>query len=319
MDIATAKMFLQCLGAKQIQFSGSWVRASCPLALWRHQSGKDSRPSFGMEYKKDRYLCFSCRSHGSPMKLVMEMLHLAKDYPGIDLAKAMELLPDKDDPEGYTPAPDWNDKPEASPVNIWPEEYLSSFPKAIDIPRALEYLKSRGVGSFMTSFFDIRYDHGGDRICFPIRNQSGYLVGMRGRRIVDGSGVKFHDYSYHGKRNPHLWLNAHQVDLSLPLIIVESSFDCVAVYRHYTNVVAPLSASVSIESAKWLTAASEVILFFDNDAAGRYASQELGAYLSKFVPVSTIQYPEDMAGADPGSLPTDVLRGLLAEKVNLTK
>ena len=315
MDSTNAVALLQALGAKQIQKSSEWVRSACPLARWKHAKGTDSHPSFGIKLgKKSHYYCFACQENGSLTDLVLELMHLNKDKTvPMDFATAFELA-DEPEPEGYDPAPDWKATPDHKPEVIWPEEWLSSFPLAWETDKGQTYLKSRKITKQVALELEIRYDFSKDTICFPVRNRDGSLIGMRGRYLHE-STARFHDYACAGKRNPHLWLNAHRIDLLEPVLVVESSFDLARCFRYYQNVTAPLAAGFSAESLSWLTSAIDVTLFFDNDQGGKLATKKFMKHLADFIPVSVLEYPEGMDGEDPGSLPEEVLVEMLRQRL----
>lgn len=313
MDSQTAVALLQALGAKQIQKSSEWVRSSCVLAKWTHAKGSDSHPSFGIKLgTKSHYYCFACQKHGSPMDLVLELMHLNKDKEvPLDLVTAFQLA-DEPEPEGYTPVEDWKATPDVKPMILWDEEWLKSFPLAWETAKGKAYLESRKVTKQIALELEIRYDASKDTICFPVRNRDGQLIGMRGRFLHESTN-RFHDYAWQGHRNHHLWLNAHRVDLLEPVLVVESSFDLARCFRHYQNVTAPLAAGISAESVSWLKSAISITLFFDNDQGGTLAADKMIKYLGKFIPVTVLEYPEGTEGEDPGSLPEAVLTDMLKQ------
>jgi len=57
-----------------------WVQGSCPMAEWKHETGGDRNPSFGIEVKAvgiSSVHCFACGFAGSLWDLTMEIRQLS--------------------------------------------------------------------------------------------------------------------------------------------------------------------------------------------------------------------------------------------------
>lgn len=118
-----------------------------------------------------------------------------------------------------------------------------------------------------------------DRIVIPIKDNNGYIVGFSGRTLKEGASNKYLNTSttkLFSKAN--VLFNFDKVKNLNPtkLIIVEGPMDAIAYIRAgYKNVVATMGTALSthhLNLLKSLTNLETVILSFDNDDAGVYAT-----------------------------------------------
>ena len=72
---------------------------------------------------------------------------------------------------------------------------------------------------------DLRYDPIERRVCFPIRDFTGALVGLHGRAIDKDTTLKYRMYTVYKQKNPMIWYGEHWVDFDKPVLLVESVFD----------------------------------------------------------------------------------------------
>lgn len=318
MNHKNAKKFLAALGIHKSEDRGGWIIAPCPLAPWRHSSGKDSRPSFGLKIQDNRsfYNCFSCNDGGNLETLLAEILaHTHGDPPeSMDLATAYALL-DEEAQAGYITQKDWTMHRKLDPnyMEAWPEHFLDKFPSANKIPLAKDYLQSRNVLGADITKFDIRFDYSFKTVVFPIRDVAKRLVGMRGRYLVTEVGKpKFYDYSYQKKNSTSLvWYNENNSTPLKPVILVEGALDAIAVSKVYSNVVAALTAQMSIQKIGRLKRYPVVFCMFDNDNAGQIAYEKVKLQLGKHVSVRRVSYPDNFKAKDPSELPVSVLSDVL--------
>lgn len=145
--------------------------------------------------------------------------------------------------------------------------------------QALEYLKLRGISEGTISHFEIVSDKNGN-IVFQYKNENGEHVLNKIR--IPRKFVKGKDKTktwQEGGGQPIL-LGMNKIDVTKSLVITEGEFDCLAVYESgYSNVV---SIPFGTENMNWidecwdfLEATSEVVLWYDNDEAGRKAVNEV--------------------------------------------
>src|SRR5271154_2214710 len=125
----------------------------------------------------------------------------------------------------------------------------------------------------------VPYDRFRDRVIFPIHDRSGRVIAFGGRAMEPGAKAKylnspetalFHKgallYNHHRARKA-----AHD---SGEIIVVEGYIDAIAVSEAgFSSVVAPLGTALTPDQCALLWAmASEPILCFDGDSAGRRAA-----------------------------------------------
>jgi len=125
----------------------------------------------------------------------------------------------------------------------------------------------------------VPYDRFRDRVMFPIHDRSGRVIAFGGRAMEAGAKAKylnspetalFHKgallFNHHRARK-----SAHDASA---IIVVEGYIDAIAVSEAgFPNVVAPLGTALTPDQCALLWAmASEPILCFDGDGAGRRAA-----------------------------------------------
>jgi DNA primase len=125
----------------------------------------------------------------------------------------------------------------------------------------------------------VPYDRFRDRVMFPIHDRSGRVIAFGGRAMEAGTKAKylnspetalFHKgallFNHHRARKA-----AHEADA---IVVVEGYIDAIATSEAgFPNVVAPLGTALTPDQCQLLWAmASEPILCFDGDSAGRRAA-----------------------------------------------
>jgi Toprim-like len=320
MEQAAVIHFLRALGARSITPGSRWVQASCPLAPWTHQSGKDAHPSFAVQVVDDKesaYNCFSCGG-GDLISLVHRLHDYGAGPPKYDLKTAMDLaVADGERPLKFK-VKEWGEPAESEPYITFPEPWLATFTHAVDSPRAMKYLtRKRRLPVSVIRALDIRYDTERDTVCFPIRDFDGVLCGLRGRYIAPTDDQpRYHMYANaKGLRNNMVWYGESWLEFDKPVVLCESVFDLASIYRVYSNVGAPLSASFREEKARRLKQAIEIVTMFDADKAGDKARQRVDKYF-RSARVEHLYLPE---GTDPGEATTALLREVIGNRLKLKR
>lgn len=197
--------------------AGANYSACCPFH-------NEKSPSFTVSPTKQFYHCFGCGAHGTAISFLMEYNGLSFVEAIHDLAKQVGMIVPQEtrDP----------DKP-AKQVMVGLQEalqqaavyYKAELKKS---PRAIEYLKGRGLSGQIAAKFQIgyapagwqnlqtvfphydnevlvtaglvveneqgkRYDRFRDRIMFPIHNQKGEVIGFGGRVINPEDTPKYYN------------------------------------------------------------------------------------------------------------------------------
>jgi len=318
MNKAGVIQYLKALGAANVSQHGSWVQASCPLAPWEHSSGRDTHPSFAIEIKDNdpsRYNCFTCGG-GDLTSLLFKLQHHGAATPRYDLKSATAIaVADGEHPIRFA-VKEWGEDAEAAlPYYTLPEVWLDTFIPATRAPRAVKYLRSRGLSTSLATRLDLRFDTDKDAICFPIRDFDGVLCAMRARRIAPRDDQpRYHVYGdADGNRNTLVWYGEPWVDFDQPIVMVESVFDLASVYRVYRNVCSPMTSGFSEQRVKRMSRATEIVTLFDADKAGDKARHKVSRYL----PNTKCSHLHLEDGMDPGDYAPQDLIDLLEPLIRL--
>ena len=156
----------------------------------------------------------------------------------------------------------------------------------------------------------VPYDRFRDRVMFPIHDRAGRVIAFGGRAMEAGAKAKylnspetalFHKgallFNHHRARKA-----AHD---SGAIIVVEGYIDAIAVSEAgFPNVVAPLGTALTPDQCALLWAmASEPILCFDGDGAGRRAAfRAIETALPLIGPGKSLRFALLPEGQDPDDL-----------------
>jgi len=197
--------------------AGANYSACCPFH-------NEKSPSFTVSPTKQFYHCFGCGAHGTAIGFLMEYQGVSFVEAVQDLAKNVGLVVPQETRDADRPA---------QKVVVGLQETLqqaANFYKAElkKSPRAIDYLKSRGLSGQIAAKFQIgyapagwqnlqgvfphydsealttaglvvendqgrRYDRFRDRIMFPIHDQKGQVIGFGGRVINPEDTPKYYN------------------------------------------------------------------------------------------------------------------------------
>ena len=202
--------------------AGANYSACCPFH-------NEKSPSFTVSPTKQFYHCFGCGAHGSAIGFLMEYTGLSFIEAVNDLAKSVGLeVPQEQSSPASREADAANKTIKISlqeslqlAANFYKTELKNS-------PRAIDYLKNRGLSGVIAAKFQIgyapdgwqnlqsifanyenealqtaglvvvneqgkRYDRFRDRIMFPIHDQKGQVIGFGGRVINNEDTPKYYN------------------------------------------------------------------------------------------------------------------------------
>lgn len=170
-----------------------------------------------------------------------------------------------------------------------------------------EWLGSRGISLEVAEFFKLGYnaeatrgDFTGKAIIFP-HFWRGRLVGWQ-QRWLDRDAPKKYTNTKDLPRKTTLWGYDFCLAQSKPPVVVESIPTAMFLITHGVPALATFGAEVTTPMMRHLRIFQQgVRLAPDNDQAGRESANRVGAYLSRFIPVSIIE-PPDKPGSDLGDL-----------------
>ncbi len=270
----------------------------------------EKTPSFTVSPAKQFYHCFGCGEHGNAIGFLMA-------YGGmgyIDAVKELAASAGMQVPE---------ERPRTKEEIVRQEretDLYAVMEKAMDYyrgelkkaPRAIEYLKGRGLTGEIAARFRIgyapdgwqglkdafpkyedkslvecglviegegkRYDRFRDRVMFPILNARGAVIGFGGRVLGDGEPKYLNSPEttlFEKGREVYGLVQARDgIRASGRVLIVEGYMDVVALAQFGVGyAVATLgTATTPVHVSKLLRLADELVFCFDGDAAGRKAA-----------------------------------------------
>ncbi len=278
--------------------AGQNYQACCPFH-------SEKTPSFTVSPTKQFYHCFGCGAHGTALGFLMEYEHMS--FPDAVAALAQDVglpVPDSGEPERPKPPPAlWDALEQAARF------YKQQLKQA---PRAIDYLKRRGLTGAIAARYGIgyapdgwsplkqvfkdysadalaasglvvdgergRYDRFRDRIMFPIRNIRGQIVGFGGRVLDQGEPKYLNSPEtplfHKGSELYGLFEARAAIKAAGRAIVVEGYMDVVALAQHGVEfaVAALGTATTPIHARTLLRHTDRLIYAFDGDAAGRKAA-----------------------------------------------
>ena len=246
--------------------AGANYSACCPFH-------NEKSPSFTVSPTKQFYHCFGCGAHGTAIGFLMEYAGLSFVEAIHDLAKNVGMLEQLQRVSQETRDPD---RP-AQKVVVGLQESLqqaANYYKAElkKSPRAIDYLKARGLSGQIAAKFQIgyapagwqnlqsvfpnyenealtiaglvvtneqgkRYDRFRDRIMFPIHNQKGEVIGFGGRVINPEDTPKYYNSPetplfQKGHELYGLFIARRAVRDAARVLVVEGYMDVVALAQY---------------------------------------------------------------------------------------
>ena len=287
-------------GYLPLKKAGANYQACCPFH-------SEKTPSFTVSPSKQFYHCFGCGAHGTAIGFLIE-------YSGKTFPDAVEELAREAGLEVPKSAPQDDSRREAgadaSELLLQAAKFYRS--KLRDSPRAIAYLKERGLTGDIAARFGIgyapddwqplaaalpyadkglettglviaadggkRYDRFRDRIMFPIHDQSGRVIGFGGR-VLDKGEPKYLNSPEtplfsKGRELYGLFQARPAIRQAGKVVVVEGYMDVVALAQHGVQyAVATLgTATTPLHAQKLLRATDRIVFCFDGDSAGRRAA-----------------------------------------------
>jgi DNA primase len=270
----------------------------------------EKTPSFTVSPAKQFYHCFGCQKHGNAIGFLM-------DYGGmgyVDAIKDLAASVGMQVPEWRPRTPEEAQKKERE-TDLVPvmekamEFYRAELKKA---PRAIEYLKGRGLEGRTAGRFGIgyapddwqalkaafpayedqalvecglvienegkRYDRFRDRVMFPIFSARGVVIGFGGRVLGAGEPKYLNSPEtplFEKGRELYGFAQASDaIRTARRALVVEGYMDVVALAQFEVGyAVATLgTATTPVHVSKLMRVADEIVYCFDGDAAGRKAA-----------------------------------------------
>ena len=278
--------------------AGQNYQACCPFH-------SEKTPSFTVSPTKQFYHCFGCGAHGTAISFLMEYEHMSFRDAVAALAQDVALPVPESAQEQDRPKP---------PPALWEalEQAAHFYRQQLkQSPRAIDYLKGRGLTGTIAARYGIgyapdgsplklvfadyqnealaaaglvidgehgRYDRFRDRIMFPIRNLKGQIIGFGGRVLGEGEPKYLNSPEtplfHKGSEIYGLFEARGAIKTAGRVIVVEGYMDVVALAQHAVEfAVATLGTATTPIHARTLMRHSDRLIYcFDGDNAGRKAA-----------------------------------------------
>jgi DNA primase len=270
----------------------------------------EKSPSFTVSPAKQFYHCFGCGAHGNAIGFLMSYAGLGY----VDAVKDLAASAGMQVPE-FRPASPQETARRERETDLYAvmeramEFYRAELKKS---PRAIEYLKARGLTGEVAARFRVgyapddwqalrgafpeyedkalvecglvienegkRYDRFRDRVMFPILSVRGAVIGFGGRVLGAGEPKYLNSPEtplFEKGREVYGLVQARDaIRASGSVLVVEGYMDVVALAQYGVGyAVATLgTATTPVHVSKLLRLADELVFCFDGDAAGRKAA-----------------------------------------------
>ncbi|HEX5092642.1 MAG TPA: DNA primase [Burkholderiales bacterium] len=287
----------------QLKKAGANFSGLCPFH-------NEKTPSFTVSPAKQFYHCFGCQKHGNAIGFLM-------DYGSMGYVDAVKELAASVGMQ----VPAWQPRtPEEAKQKERETDLFALMQKAMEFyrgelkraPRAIEYLKGRGLSGEVAARFGLgyaaddwqglkrcfadyddaalvecglviegegkRYDRFRDRVMFPIFNRRDLVVGFGGRVLGEGEPKYLNSPEtplfQKGREIYGLGHAREAMHRTGSAVMVEGYMDVVALAQHgVENAVATLgTATTPAHVSALLRLVDDLVFCFDGDAAGRKAA-----------------------------------------------
>jgi DNA primase len=257
------------LDVTMIAQRGSEINGLCPKHKERTGS-EDHNPSWWINSDTGAHICFSCGYKGNIHTLVMdvkgcdyfEMQDFLKEKSELPLDVLMKRL--KDLPQYITPD---------EPIGM-SEARLAVF---TDVPD--KELKKRFLTREASDAHGVVWDTKNSAWILPIREPNDFS--LWGWQEKGSTGRFFRNYPAGVKKSKTVF-GVHILDESKPLWVVESPLDAVRLTGLGYNAIATYGAIISEDQGKLMRRATQLISAFDNDQAGKKASEQMLGFSRKY-------------------------------------
>lgn len=270
----------------------------------------EKTPSFNVSPTKQFYYCFGCQANGNAIGFLMAYGGLGYVDAVKELAASVGMqVPDARPLSAQDIARKERETDQYALMEKAMDFYRAELKKS---PRAIEYLKSRGLSGEIAARFRIgfapegwqnlqavfekyeanelvecglvvenegkRYDRFRDRVVFPIFNARGAVVGFGGRVLGTGEPKYLNSPEtslfQKGREIYGLVQARDSIRTAGRVLVVEGYMDVVALAQFQIGyVVATLgTATTPMHVAKLLRLTDEIVFCFDGDSAGRKAA-----------------------------------------------
>jgi DNA primase len=281
--------------------TAAYVMVKCPF----HGGGTERTPSCSLSRSKPVFFCHAC-STGGHISRYLRAIGASKDYAKNAVEKVDYDYSEFGDGAGRKSM-------YSGKVNRFRGEFILDDDLLDGWRLRPQALFHAGFKERTLRHFEVGVDHARARITFPLRNLYGELVGVSGRTMVENTeGPRYKvysakdleefgvpaNYTTQSIKSSLLW-HAHLVypicfKTREPIVICEGFKAAMWVWQAgLHNVVALVGASLSMVQAELLArTASDVILFLDNNTAGKIGTHKAAEKLLAKNITKVAKYPD---------------------------
>jgi len=291
----------------RLKKAGANFQGLCPFH-------NEKTPSFSVSPAKQFYHCFGCGAHGNAIGFLMAYGGMGYVDAVKDLASHAGMQVPEAQPRSPEQAQRETERKEQETGLVAVMERAMEFYRAElkKAPRAIEYLKGRGLTGEIAARFRIgyapddwqglkgafpeyehpslvqaglvianegkRYDRFRDRVMFPILNARGAVIGFGGRVLGDGEPKYLNSPEtplFEKGREVYGLVQARDAMRAAGrVLVVEGYMDVVALAQFGVGyAVATLgTATTPVHVSKLLRLTDELVFSYDGDSAGRKAA-----------------------------------------------
>lgn len=264
---------------KDINNTGSDLMVTCPF----HKNGKEKNPSCGVllnekvdknrKYEAGTVHCYTCGYTADLPQFIADVLGLASPVQGFKwlVGKYNYSAAEREPLELNLYRGQTEQVTYTSEADV--ERYHKQLKESV---AALDYLRRRGLPTWITDEFKLGFDKADDTILFPVRDLSGKVVFYKGRSIV---GKHFYNaknidktsqiFGLYELLNSIFW--AKLPDTKSQIWITESEIDALSLISQGKYAVAIMGSHISDMQCKRLENSPfrRFVIALDNDDAGR--------------------------------------------------
>lgn len=302
--------YLECLEIRNIErATEKEFKFSCPLPA--HATGDES-PSAYMNIYTTQFFCHSCHAKGNAVSLAAQIL-------GCSPIQAVRMLKQRYTSAGIHPdarnmeeeirnliaarqtIKRENIRLDESVLNLFGVNWAWMYEKWRDDESGQEewaqYIFNRGFTAEILYRWEFGYHTERDRLTLPIRDEEGYLVGIKARAYRDEQKPKYLNLKDQSNGIEAFLKNEIVFGLDRVLardiqtetmILVEGEYNAIAMheFHHLPNTVAINGSYFGERQIKLIKRSCDIaVLFFDSDKAGYDATLAVGEALKPFISV----------------------------------
>lgn len=321
--------------------SGSNIVCKCPF----HKGGQERSPSFGINVQKGVFNCFTCHEAGD-LRRLLKLLGAPRATIDAELSViAPELEHQKELHKAQLQHFFTSNDPFKAEY-VLPEVILGVFEW---MPTSLA---EKGFSPQLMQDMEVGFDKENNRITYPLRDMYGNLAGFSGGATLQGQWPKYKVYQGGTKRNgkwetgdfgewfdqqhpgyrcenhDFLWNwdrvypRALMSDVDDTVYIVEGFKACLwMIQAGFKNTVASMGSYLSERQQRMIhRLGGTIVLCFDNDDAGRRATQQVGRLLWRpmYGRIKTLQYPANHFKTQPDDYPVEQLHQMVMSAAQFT-